>query len=139
MSLTERFLAGFALAATIARDPGAQAARTGLADAVAEPMTEIARQLLQLGKTDRRARIRALTEPPAHTLSSPMAGHRRALALLAHKRSAGTGAGAAAPAAGVRDLRDLRDLPLPRPGYAPEPVLTALLARIAARSQKAAE
>jgi hypothetical protein len=99
-------------------------------------MTEIARELLQLGKADRRARIRALTEPPAHTLSSPIAGHRRALALLAHsvsKRAPG-----AAPA-WVHELRELGELPFPRPGYAPEPLLTALLARIAARSQKAAE
>jgi hypothetical protein len=138
MSLTERFLAGFALAATIARDPGAQAARAGLADAVAEPMTEIARELLQLGKADRRARIRALTEPPAHTPSSPMAGHRRALALLAHKRSPGAPAWVRDPS-DLRELRELRELPLPRPGYAPEPLLTALLTRIAARSQKAAE
>jgi len=137
MSSSERFPAGFALAATIAKDPGATAARSGLAEGVADAMTRTARELVALRKTERRARIRALTEPPVHTPSSPTsaalaphaasAGARRALGLLAHQRGGGTAPGW------------LHDLPLPRPGYSPEPPLTALLARIAARMQREAE
>jgi hypothetical protein len=127
MPFSERFLAGFALAATIAKDPGAAAARGGLAEAVADAITQTAGELLALGKPARRARIRALTEPPPHTLAVPSSGPRRALALLVRQRGPG-----AAPAW-------LYDLPLPRPGYRPEPRLSALLARIASRMQKAVE
>jgi hypothetical protein len=128
MSPSERVLAGFALAATIAKDPGARAARPGLADAVADTLTQTARDLSQLGKAERRARIRTLTEPTTHSaLAKPELGHRRALALLAHARA-------------FTHMPDwLRELPLPRPGYAADPLLLSLLARIAARSQKAVE
>lgn len=59
MTLTERFLSGFALAATIAKDPGGADAQPGLSHDVREPMTAVARELLALSKADRRARVRA--------------------------------------------------------------------------------
>ena len=122
MSFSEHFLAGFALAATVAKDRGAVLARAGLADAAAYAMTATAREWNELGKTARRARVRALAEPPAHVLPAQPTGSARAFALLARKRKASE-----VPAW-------LRSTPLPRPGYTPEPKLNALLARIAARA-----
>jgi hypothetical protein len=121
MVYSERFLAGFTLAATVAKDRGAVLAREGLADAVADAMTATARELTELSKADRRARVRALAEPPAHRLPRDAASCPRAYALLARKQRP------------VEVPDWLRATPLPRPGFTPEPQLQALLARIAAR------
>jgi hypothetical protein len=126
MAFSERFLAGFALAATIAKDPGAQLAQQGLAAGIASALTKTARELAALDKAERRARIRMLAEPEAHALPTEPASPLRAYALLARKRRA------------HEVPRWLRDAPLPRPGYAAERALTALLARIAARPPSAA-
>jgi hypothetical protein len=129
MAFSERFLAGFALAATIAKDPGAQLAQQGLAAGVSSALTRTARELSALDKAERRARIRLLTvteaEPPA--LPAEPASPLRAYALLARKHR------------GHELPRWLRDAPLPRPGYVADRALTALLARIAARQPSAAE
>ena len=125
MSPSERVRAGFALAATIAKDPGAEAACAGMSDALLPALTDTARELQTLSKAERRARIRALTTPEIDAFAFRASGHPRALALLAHSRNS-------APTA--REW--LRELPLPRPGYAAEPSLVAVLSRVAARTQK---
>jgi hypothetical protein len=133
MSFSEHFLAGFALAATIAKDPAAQLARAGLAADVVASITRVARETAELSKSERRARIRrwttttttnttnTTTTAPTCALPTEPAQPVRAFALLAH-RSTGT----SVPAW-------LRNAPLPRAGYAPDRQLTSLLLRMAAR------
>jgi hypothetical protein len=123
MSFSEHFLSGFALAATIAKDPAAQRAHAGLAASVVAPLTRVARELVELSKAERRARIRGWTEPASCQLPEAPAQPVRAFALLAH-RSAG----------GSIPLW-LRSAPLPRAGYAPDRQLTSLLLRMAAQPQ----
>jgi hypothetical protein len=125
MSLSERFIAGFALAATIARDPGASAARAGLAGPIVDAWTYTARELLALGKAERRARIRSLTEPAPLQFPDRATVPVRAFALLARQANHSQAA-----------LHWLAATPLPRAGYAPDAALTALLARIAARTPR---
>jgi hypothetical protein len=127
MSLSERFLAGFALAATIAKDKSAHAAEGGLASEVAASFSAIARELAELDKSERRARIRALTEPMHRPLPAQPSAPIRAYALLARKR----------PVSEIPGW--LRSAPMPRPGYAPERALTSLLGRIAARSTRSGD
>jgi hypothetical protein len=115
MSFSDELRSGFALAATIAKDAGAAKARLGLAAESLEALTATARELAGLPKAERRARVRALMSPsalPTLALTSRAELAPRALALLQ-------------PGSGQ---------PLPRPGYAPEPRLLALLQRIAAGS-----
>ncbi|HEY2732786.1 MAG TPA: hypothetical protein VGI70_02325 [Polyangiales bacterium] len=122
MSFSERFLAGFALAATIAKDKSASAAEGGLAPEVAAEFCVTARELALLDKSERRARVRALTEPLRYPLPLRATAPIRAYALLARKRA-------------VSEIPPwLRSAPLPRPGYAAERALTSLLGRIAARA-----
>ena len=125
MSFSERFCSGFALAATIAGDPGGEQARTGLQEAAREPVTRVARDLLALSKAERRARVSALAQPPRPARSQGVAWPRearaplRAYALLAQGEPTAT-----LPAF-------LRAAPLPRPGFTPEPDMLQLLRRIA--------
>jgi hypothetical protein len=130
MTFSESFCAGFALAATIAKDAGAEQARAGLCEASAATLTGAAHELRALSKAERRARvstwIRANAGPRAaltlnavvwpRVPSSPL----RAYALLAQR----LGADAAAPA-WLRELSELR----PRAGYTPDPQLIEQLQR----------
>jgi len=125
MTLPPRFLSGFALAATIAKDPGAELARAGLCANIAEPLTATARELMSLSKAERRERVGEWTRP-AHAdrcVWPREAAHPlRAYALLAQRAR---GNRAALPPW-------LSTAPLPRAGYTPQPQLVALLSRIAA-------
>jgi len=111
MSVPLALAAGFALAATIARDSGAKLAHIGLAPDVRDAWCGLARDLERCSKAERRERIRKLTQ-----LRRPRALPRglspRALELLR------------APHAPQKV----------RAGYVPEPALLALLARIAQRA-----
>jgi hypothetical protein len=127
MSFSERFLSGFALAATVARDPAARIAQHGLAADIADAICSRARELSLLSKAERRARIRdwAGTAPPLFPSAATQPS--RAFALLAYTQRAGA-------------LPDwVRAAPLPRPGYSPEPQLLALLVRICGRRRSADE
>jgi hypothetical protein len=77
MFVTEALQAGFALAATIARDSGAKHAHIGLAPDVSDAWCGLARDLERLSKAERRERIRKLTQAPrlaAVPASSPRTG-----------------------------------------------------------------
>jgi hypothetical protein len=154
MAFSERFLAGFALAATIAKDPGADKARAGLCASSAEPLTRVARELRELPKDQRRARVSGWMQTmqwlqPAHdvwpsTPEQPV----RAYALLAAslQRAArdprtanrprqlpGWLTALTSPSTTATDATttDATTLPLTRAGYRPDPQLIALLQRIA--------
>jgi hypothetical protein len=108
---SEPVQAGFALAATIARDRGAELARPGVAAAALPGLCALARELEQLSRVERRERIRrlaprALVLPLLHDL------HVRA---SLPRMAGGT-------------------LPPPRAGYVPERALLVWLARIARRT-----
>lgn len=122
MTLSERFLAGFALAATIAKDPGAELARPGLCADRQGPVSATARELLELSKAERRARIRSWMQPKRGMWPSAPTAPLRAYGLLAQRTFA--------------NVRPdwLRSAPLPRPGYTPDPQLLELLQRIAAET-----
>jgi hypothetical protein len=119
MSFSDHLRSGFALAATIAKDAGADKARAGLAASCVEALTAMARELAKLPKAERRARVRALMSPsalPAPTRTSAASEPAlRALALL-QQLPAGSAA--------VQQ----------RSGFTPDPRLIRLLQRIAARS-----
>jgi hypothetical protein len=122
MSLSEGFLSGFALAATIAKDPAAEKARAGLAENVTDAWTATARELAAQPKAERRARVRAFMQPlQAEPAAWPGEGRApvRALSALWRTQAANTWP------------EWLRAAPLPRPGYTPPPLLTAVLQRIA--------
>ena len=121
MSFSEQLRSGFALAATIAKDSGADKARGGLAPSCAGALSSMARELATLPKAQRRARVRALMSPT--TLPAPTPAPLRALALLQHRVALSDDA-----------QEQLRNAPLPRPGFTPDPRLLALLQRIAGRS-----
>ena len=78
MSVTEALQAGFALAATIARDSGAKHAHIGLAPDVSDAWCGLARDLERLSKAERRERIRKLTQAPRPAAASA-AGPRASL------------------------------------------------------------
>jgi hypothetical protein len=128
MNFSQRFLAGFALAATIAKDPGAALARPGLEAGSAEPLLATTRDLLALSKAARRARVSEWMQPlrPSWPKSESEAVPLRAFALIAQRSGLTPGSGLP---------RWLFTAPLPRAGYTPEPGLVALLQRIAARRQ----
>jgi hypothetical protein len=122
MSFSEGFLSGFALAATIAKDPAAEKARAGLAEDVAGAWTATARELAAQPKAERRARVRAFMQPLHPSPAAwPGEGQAPARALSALWRMQ--------PASTWPEW--LRAAPLPRPGYTPEPLLLAVLQRIA--------
>jgi hypothetical protein len=121
LDFSERCAAGFALAATIAKDPGGLLAERGIAALALMPLTRLARELAQASKAERRARIRALTEPPAFALPSTPTVPARAYVSLARQ----------ARSTVIPDW--LRKAPVPRAGYTPDVRLNALLQRIAVR------
>lgn len=108
MFVTAPLQAGFALAATIARDSGAKHAQIGLAPDVSDAWCGLARDLERLSKAERRERIRALTR--RQQAPRPVITADRSRSLSA---------------------------PAPRPGYTAPPLLMALLARIARRAGSA--
>lgn len=73
MVVTEALQAGFALAATIARDSGAKRAHVGLAPDVSDLWSELARTLEGLSKAERRQEIRRLAR--AHRRPARRPGH----------------------------------------------------------------
>ena len=124
MLISERFCAGFALAATIAGDRDAELASGGLCADIAPPLLTTVRALSALSKKERRDRVRALLQPqrPAWPSEPPPAhgqahGHAplRAYALIAQGESPQTLPGW------------VRAAPLPRPGYQPPAELLAVL------------
>jgi hypothetical protein len=121
MSISERFCAGFALAATIAGDRGAELASRGLHHEIAEPLLDTVRALGALSKKERRDRVRAFLQPRLPTWPALPAAPVRAYRLVAQAESG------QAPPAWVHEA----PLPLPRPGYKPPPELLALLRRCA--------
>jgi hypothetical protein len=123
---SERCAAGFALAATIAKDPGGLLAERGIAALASPALTRLARELAEASKAERRARIRALTEPPAFALPQTPTAPARAYVALARQ----------ARLTAIPDW--LRKAPLPRAGYTPDVRLYALLQRIAVRLHGAA-
>ena len=116
MQSSERFCAGFALAATIAGDRDAQLASPGLCADIAPPLLTTVRALSALSKKERRDRVRALLQPRRVVWPSeaPAPAMLRAYALL------GRGEAQTAPAW-------VREAPLPRPGFQPTPELLAAL------------
>jgi hypothetical protein len=122
MSFSEGFLSGFALAATIAKDPAADKARAGLSANIADALTATARDIAALPKAERRARVRAFMQPlQANPAQWPGEGQAPMRALSALWRSQ--------PASTWPEW--LRAAPLPRPGYTPDPRLLSGLQRIA--------
>lgn len=118
MPFSERFCAGFALAATVAGDRNAELASGGLSADIAPPLLDTMRALSALSKKERRDRVRAFLMPQALRLPAQPEEPLRAYTLLAQ----GTGA-QALPAW-------LRAAPLPRAGYTAPPELVALLRRM---------
>jgi hypothetical protein len=117
MLISERFCAGFALAATVARDRAAEQARRGLSAAIAPPLLATVQALSELSKAERRARVRSWMEVPRMRWPSEPGTPLRAYALLAQGEPLQTLPGW------------LRGAPLPRAGYKPPPELMALLRR----------
>jgi hypothetical protein len=123
MTWSEMARQGFALAAAVADDPGGKLAAEGLAPAVADALCLVSRELALLAPEERRQRVTRIAallnpRPPRTAALDP-----RALALLAAEVDAETG------------RRWLRQSPPPRPGYAPDPGLRALVRLIALRSE----
>ena len=118
MLISERFCAGFALAATIAGDREAELASGGLCADIAPPLLTTVRALSALSKKDRRDRVRALLQPQRPSWpSEPPVGRvlLRAYALMTRGESTQTLPGW------------VRSAPLPRPGYQPPPELLSAL------------
>jgi len=127
MACSERFLAGFALAATVSRDRGAQHAREGLHGTVAEVWTRSARELADLPKQARRAAVSAWMQPEVCVWPATPPAPLLAWALIAQR--------AQAPAPPWFQA-EARECSLPRAGYTPEPELVALLMRLVTRSER---
>lgn len=117
MQISERFCAGFALAATIAGDRAAELASPGLHAEIAPALLETVRALGALSKKDRRDRVRAYLQPQPLSWPASPTFPERAYALLAQGEIAQTLPGW------------VRTAPLPRAGYKPPPDLLALLRR----------
>ncbi|HTU58614.1 MAG TPA: hypothetical protein VMF89_09270 [Polyangiales bacterium] len=115
MSTSERFCAGFALAATIAGDRGAELASAGLHAELAPPLLETVRALGALSKKDRRDRVRAYLQPKPLSWPAAPTSPERAYALVAR---------------GDGSPGWVYEAPLPRPGYQPPADLLALLRRV---------
>jgi hypothetical protein len=109
---------GFALAASAHGDRGAAKAEAGLARDIADRVLAAARRNRDADRGARRAWVRELLEaPPALSLETAGAPPR-ALGLLATSIDRATG------------RRWLALSPLPRPGYAADPRLLALLRKL---------
>jgi len=123
MVVSEALQAGFALAATIARDPGAKRAHIGIAPEASSAWCGLARDLERLSKAERRERIRQLASARRarrDALAPAPAPHAlRALALL-----------------GRRSVPRSTELTLPRAGFVPEPALLERLARLMPRTRE---
>ena len=121
MLISERFCAGFALAATIAGDRGAELASAGLHPEIAAPLLDTVRALGALSRQERRDRVRAYLQPRPLNLPAEPTWPERAYVLLGLR---------------ARTRPDwLLTGPLPRAGYQPPVDLLALLRR-AARSRE---
>lgn len=114
MTITERFCAGFALAATIAADRDAELARSGLHSELARPLLETVHALAGLSRRERRERVRAYLRPRPLPWPAEPAAPGRAYALIAR---------------GDSSPDWVHQTPLPRPGYEPPADLIALLRR----------
>jgi hypothetical protein len=131
MRVSESQQAGFALAATIARDPGAHRAAPGLAADAREGFCALARDLEHLAKAERRDWVRRVAQPAPIDFTQQGRRAPRALALLAGRDSSRP---PRAPQTATKALGPvLAGASLPRPGFVPEPGLYALLSRIARR------
>jgi hypothetical protein len=119
MLLSERFCAGFALAATIAGDRKAELASEGLCADIAPPLLATVQALSALSKKERRDRVRALLQPRRPHWPSEPAGPLRAYGLITQGESTQTLPGW------------VRSAPLPRPGYQTPPELLAALRKSA--------
>jgi hypothetical protein len=122
MSWSEQARQGFALAATVADDPGAELAAEGLVISSADDLCRVARELSRLGPEERRQRVRSIAGLLNPCLPGTVELLPRALALLAAEVDAETG------------RRWIRESPPPRPGYEPEPGLRALIRLVAERT-----
>jgi hypothetical protein len=125
MSISERFCAGFALAATVAGDRTAELAQRGLHPDIAPPLLDTVQALGALSKKERRDRVRSFLAPQPLTWPAEPAAPLRAYMLLAQGENT-----QALPSW-------VRSAPLPRPGYSAPPELTVLLRRAARNSQRA--
>jgi hypothetical protein len=126
MSVPLALAAGFALAATIARDSGAKLAHIGIASDVRDAWCGLARDLERCSKAERRDRIRKLTQSLRPRRRLPAGQSPRALALLRASHVPHV------PTTPQECL--LSGTPQVRAGYVPEPALLALLGRIAQRT-----
>ena len=122
MSWSEQARQGFALAATVAGDPGGGAAAGGLVPSAAPDLCRVAAALSRLGPDERRLKIKQMAArltpllPPAPDLPP------RALALLAAEVDRETG------------RRWIEASPPPRPGFEPDPGIRTLVRLVATRS-----
>ncbi|HET8938208.1 MAG TPA: hypothetical protein VFN67_32415 [Polyangiales bacterium] len=124
MLISERFCAGFALAATVAGDRTAELASRGLHEEIAQPLLDTVRALGALSKKERRDRVRSFLAPQPLAWPAEPSAPLRAYVLLARGESA-------------QRLPDwVRSAPLPRPGFTASPELSALLRRAARSSQR---
>jgi hypothetical protein len=123
MAVSERFCAGFALAATVSGDRDAELAAGGLSADIAPPLLDTVRALSALSKKERRDRVRAVLAPEPLAWPAQPAAPLRAYMLLAQGASAQTLPGW------------LHAAPLPRPGYTAPPELSSLLRRSVLNSQ----
>ena len=119
MDWPKRAREGFALAATLAQDRGAERAMAGLSRQAVTSLGSLATKLSTSGRQERRQEVRALAMGHAPTVPDDLEAAPRALALLAI---------GVAPELGRRWLTRA---PAPRPGFRPQSGLTALLKRIA--------
>ncbi len=122
MAWSEQARQGFALAATVADDPGGKNAAEGLVSSAAEDLCRVAVALARLEPDERRQRVKEiaalLTPPLPRAPDLPP----RALRLLATEVDRETG------------RRWIAAAPLPRPGFEPDPGIKALVRLIAARA-----
>lgn len=121
MLISERFCAGFALAATVAGDRTAELASRGLHPDIAPPLLDTLHALGALGKKERRDRVRSFLAPQPIVWPAEPAAPLRAYMLLVR--------GENAPGW-------VRNAPLPRPGFTASPELTSLLRRAARSAQR---
>lgn len=111
---------GFALAAAAHEDPGAERASAGLTNGMDRRLRGVAKALALADRATRRAFVRELLGRRALPALEQDGRSPRALSLLATSVER------------ERGRAWLRAAPPPRPGYAPDPQLVALLRRLSA-------
>ncbi|MFI5309064.1 MAG: hypothetical protein ACHQ53_17040 [Polyangiales bacterium] len=121
MEWSEPACQGFALAASAHGDRGAAKAEAGLARDVAPQVLAAARRNRNADRSERRAWLREVLEPPPAQSLEAAGAPPRALGLLAASVDRATG------------RRWLASSPLPRPGFVADPRLLALLRKLGAR------